>query len=1034
MAGWEEELGLNNVLPFDRPMTAGSKDRIVGQDELGQTIYETPTGQRYTVRPATEEESKTTRAKAEEWVEEGAPLPSWGQIVDTMKAIPGAMYDSAASAVRGEGTVGDALAIVPTSGAAGMATRIGQEFDPNVLSAMGATHRVPSYKPVDELAQKALVHDEYGNTYNKIEFSNPLKDILAEMEVPNNGLKGSQLIKELQDNPTVRNSQLRSEDWLESIDPQKRYTKEEIQGLMEGKGWQTYAAPANRYSGHQRQYNLVDPEVKYDFGGPKYVEYAIQSVPNYDQRGFRANSQHYTDDTVAHIRLSERSGNDGNYVLVEELQSDLLQQGFQKPSRDWEEAKKEYLKSVSDPTRFHIYNRLEKDDLLEYGTLVTESVNGLITDKEFVSEVDKLLDKLQKRVGLEGNRFIRGDIYDVLMEANEIIPPNNSSVTYPPVAKTEETVKLGLQTAMAHAYNKGITKVVIPPFDEIVAKRFDRGSAQFDQAMDPKSGFYATYVKGVQKVLRNMQEEFGDKIRVTNRDMEYDPNKKENDFEDWEPEPLEVDGDFIPNWKPETPEEMFFSATFRAAYEDVVNEFGLNVPTNFGRETFNSIDRIGEKIVNRGDLSVREALGEDSEVYDALRSSLADAYPNVRVLTALQSVADEGISFTEALFKQVAPKPKLEPKTEIKQGIEIDFSGLVNEGYDLSRPRFATGGMVEQPMMDPVSKNPVPTGATPKEVRDDVPIMASEGEYVIPANVVRYLGLDKIEKLVNQAKKGLEELEMKGRIGGQTEEDLPFSAEELQTVDQQQTAPNPQATPKMATGGMVLSQMETDPATGLPLWLVQMQRRQRQPQAVAVPGVPSAETPAQPTESVTNDRGADRQPNTLTGLAADPKEWDVNTFNRYATARTGIGQNVGQAFASLVPFGGIASRARERYLERTVPTQIEKMLSTGKDVKGNPLSTEQMGQLRNTLDTIRNEPVSRIGGAAGVARAIGQDLGLIRRRDDTTPAPSRTREKPQQNTSKSSGKSDGSSRPVSRSSERTTERRESKSKQGNTAR
>ena len=69
--------------------------------------------------------------------------------------------------------------------------------------------------------------------------------------------------------------------------------------------------------------------------------------------------------------------------------------------------------------------------------------------------------------------------------------------------------------------------------------------------------------------------------------------------------------------------------------------------------------------------------------------------------------------------------------------------------------------------MDPISGNDVPPGALAKEVRDDQPIMASEGEYIIPANVVRYLGLEKIEAMINKAKEGLKEKAAQGRIGGQ---------------------------------------------------------------------------------------------------------------------------------------------------------------------------------------------------------------------------------------------------------------------------
>lgn len=81
--------------------------------------------------------------------------------------------------------------------------------------------------------------------------------------------------------------------------------------------------------------------------------------------------------------------------------------------------------------------------------------------------------------------------------------------------------------------------------------------------------------------------------------------------------------------------------------------------------------------------------------------------------------------------------------------------------------------------VDPVSGNEVPPGSAPEEVRDDVPILASKNEYVLPADVVKYFGLDYIEKLIAKAKTGMQELQANGRIGGATSEDLPFTPEEL---------------------------------------------------------------------------------------------------------------------------------------------------------------------------------------------------------------------------------------------------------------
>lgn len=71
--------------------------------------------------------------------------------------------------------------------------------------------------------------------------------------------------------------------------------------------------------------------------------------------------------------------------------------------------------------------------------------------------------------------------------------------------------------------------------------------------------------------------------------------------------------------------------------------------------------------------------------------------------------------------------------------------------------------------VDPVSGNDIPPGALAKEVRDDVPAMLSEGEFVFPADVVRYIGLDKLMKMRQQAKEGLAKMEDMGQMGNSDE-------------------------------------------------------------------------------------------------------------------------------------------------------------------------------------------------------------------------------------------------------------------------
>lgn len=63
------------------------------------------------------------------------------------------------------------------------------------------------------------------------------------------------------------------------------------------------------------------------------------------------------------------------------------------------------------------------------------------------------------------------------------------------------------------------------------------------------------------------------------------------------------------------------------------------------------------------------------------------------------------------------------------------------------------GGMMEP--VDPVSGNPIPPGSTAENVRDDISAYISEGEYVLPADVVKWHGLKHIMDMQDEAKAGL---------------------------------------------------------------------------------------------------------------------------------------------------------------------------------------------------------------------------------------------------------------------------------------
>ncbi len=97
---------------------------------------------------------------------------------------------------------------------------------------------------------------------------------------------------------------------------------------------------------------------------------------------------------------------------------------------------------------------------------------------------------------------------------------------------------------------------------------------------------------------------------------------------------------------------------------------------------------------------------------------------------------------------------------------------------------FENGGLKDEGgMVDKESGNKVPVGGTRKGVRDDIPAMVSEGEFVFPEDVVRYIGLDKLMQLRQKAKVGLKRMEDMGQMGNSDEatlpDDMPMDAPDL---------------------------------------------------------------------------------------------------------------------------------------------------------------------------------------------------------------------------------------------------------------
>jgi len=98
------------------------------------------------------------------------------------------------------------------------------------------------------------------------------------------------------------------------------------------------------------------------------------------------------------------------------------------------------------------------------------------------------------------------------------------------------------------------------------------------------------------------------------------------------------------------------------------------------------------------------------------------------------------------------------------------------QGYDEELEGFKEGGLADNADDTP--------GATESEVADDIPAMISEGELVVPANVVRYHGLAKYENMRKTALKALDELEDNGQIRPVDEDGTPIAKDVKEQTDE----------------------------------------------------------------------------------------------------------------------------------------------------------------------------------------------------------------------------------------------------------
>jgi hypothetical protein len=173
---------------------------------------------------------------------------------------------------------------------------------------------------------------------------------------------------------------------------------------------------------------------------------------------------------------------------------------------------------------------------------------------------------------------------------------------------------------------------------------------------------------------------------------------------------------------------------------DTVGEYvgdAYDTVSEYAGETVNTLERVAESVGEK----LRRLLGSEEEQ----SNTSVDNPPIPEPRPERRPVAVDNPPIPEPRPKQAA----------------VDFSDVVDFVGTLKK---AEGGSVEKKAEfikkdDDDDVPDPPPGATPEEVADDIPAYLSTGEYVLPANVVRYIGLKNITGMHQRALSELQQME-----------------------------------------------------------------------------------------------------------------------------------------------------------------------------------------------------------------------------------------------------------------------------------
>jgi len=437
--------------------------------------------------------------------------------------------------------------------------------------AFGATDN-PKFNPMFKETGGMLDDVSDPDTDTVAEFYSPMESAIENAPISKEGTRGRNIESFVRKRaPKVTKGEL---DYREfSLDPESRYSKSDNSGILdyadEGAGRQPVdIEPLNikalkknpLYRNTQRQSELMDSEVGYQELGIDVEGKDLGLMT------------HHGGSNLAHTRYSLRQNiteskdqfgtfyeprfdEDADYILIEELQSDVIQNISDNPSKVIGEATAEYRKEF----KFAMEDIAFKPEFDMPGTLFEDFEDFVFnkylpirTNKKLSgSEADKAIQKIFEDADLlpfaskpranlmaikqyfEAMAQKKLNVYDfsgkdnilgfVMDEANDVIGKARMTTGKKdtPIPKLTDSVRVLLQSIIADAKSKGIDEIVLPPIEKLAAKRFPSDSKEYKASIAKGSGFHNTYVVAFEKALKQLKGELGSQVKIGKKDLRY---------------------------------------------------------------------------------------------------------------------------------------------------------------------------------------------------------------------------------------------------------------------------------------------------------------------------------------------------------------------------------------------------------------------------------------------------------------------------------------------------------------------------------